>query len=73
MEIKEVVYPEEVEILLFYPCPRCQRKMPVIAPVEMKLIRCDQCGHTYKIASVRGKDILYLKSVLAGGRSLVAE
>ncbi|KUJ96233.1 MAG: hypothetical protein PWR24_1066 [Desulfonauticus sp.] len=73
MSKQEPIWPTDVEILLFYPCPKCQRKMPVIAPLEPTMIKCDQCGYSYPLAPVKVEDILYLKTVLAGGLSLVDE
>ncbi|SDN61812.1 hypothetical protein SAMN04488516_103203 [Desulfonauticus submarinus] len=70
---EEFVHPAEVEILLFYPCPRCGRKVPAIAPKEVSQIKCDECGQVFLIAPVDEKGICYLKTALVHGLALVRE
>ena len=33
--------PVGVELVFLYPCPFCQREVPVVAPVKPTMIACD--------------------------------
>jgi len=75
MEIKrplEPIKPEGMEIILYYPCPFCSRKVPVIAPLEPTVIRCDACNKQFPIVPSDDKTIKFLKTILDNGRAAIA-
>lgn len=68
----EPVKPEGLEIILYYPCPFCNRKVPVIAPYEPTVIRCDACNKKFPVVPGDDKSIKFIKTILDNGRAAIA-
>ena len=65
------VLPAGVELVVMYPCSRCGRQVPLLAPIDPAMARCDACGHRFPVAPVDEKTIRFLKTITADGRTLV--
>jgi len=46
------VKPAGMEIICFYPCPHCEREVPMMAPTQPAMVRCDSCGKDFPIVPV---------------------
>ncbi|HKK33741.1 MAG TPA: hypothetical protein VJ934_09340 [Desulfomicrobiaceae bacterium] len=66
------VHPVGMELVVMYPCPECGREVPLVAPVEPAMARCDVCRHAFPVAPVDEKTVRFLKTITADGQSLVA-
>lgn len=65
------VHPISLELVLMYPCPRCGRQVPLMAPVDPSMARCDACDHRFPVAPVDEKTIRFLKTITSDGQTLV--
>ncbi|GAB6161538.1 hypothetical protein JCM12298_06970 [Desulfothermus naphthae] len=68
----EPVKPEGMEIMLYYICPFCFRKVPVIAPLEPTVVRCDSCNKQFPVVPADDKTVKFLKAILNNGRAAIA-
>ncbi len=68
----EPVKPEGMEIILYYPCPFCERRVPIIAPIEPIMVRCDACGRQFPVAPADDKSIRFIKVILDFGRAAIS-
>ncbi|MDD2219029.1 MAG: hypothetical protein WCR47_02800 [Desulfoplanes sp.] len=64
---KEAVTPVGMELLMFYPCPHCGHKVPVLAPLQPATVRCDLCGGQFSVVPVDAKSVRFFKAMMAGG------
>ncbi|NCC24842.1 MAG: hypothetical protein EOM25_06550 [Deltaproteobacteria bacterium] len=65
------VRPEKMEIIFIYPCPFCGHKVPILAPTESCMIRCDGCHRSFPGAPVDGLNLRFLKVMTDEGRACV--
>ncbi len=65
------VKPAGLELLLFYPCPFCEYKRPVLNPVVPTVTKCDNCSSTFPIVPVDRKTLDFLKVMLDNGRAAI--
>lgn len=65
------VKPVGVELVFLYPCPFCQREVPVVAPAKPTLIACDACRGRFPIVPVDDRSVRFVKIMLAGGKAAV--
>ncbi len=68
----EPVKPEGLEVLLYYPCPFCNRRVPTIAPLEATVIRCDSCNKQFPVVPADDKSIKFIKTILDMGRAAIS-
>lgn len=68
----EPVKPDGMEIVLYYPCPFCDRRVPVIAPLEPTMVRCDACGKQFPVTPADDKSIRFIKTILDFGRAAIS-
>ncbi|MDQ7032916.1 MAG: hypothetical protein Q9M37_09430 [Desulfonauticus sp.] len=67
----EIVHPTDMEIVLLYPCPKCGKKVPAIAPLEPENIKCTYCDHRFVAAPADEQDLDFLRLITANGRILI--
>ncbi len=65
------VTPEGMEILFFYPCPRCQRHVPLLSPTQPTMVQCDNCHESFPIVPVDERGLHYIRIMLANGQAAV--
>ena len=63
--------PVGMEIVFYYQCPYCERKVPLIAPLEPSMGQCDVCGRQFPVAPADEKNIKYIKTMLDYGRAAI--
>ncbi|QJT07874.1 hypothetical protein [Oceanidesulfovibrio marinus] len=63
------VKPSSMELVFFYPCPFCQRQVPLIGPTQPTMAQCDACKGHFPIVPVDDKSIQFVKIMLANGRA----
>lgn len=65
------VKPSGMEVIYLYPCPHCQREVPLISPTRPAMAQCDSCRMNFPIVPVDEKTVRYLKLMLAQGRASI--
>lgn len=65
------VKPVGMEIIYFYPCPFCQRQVPLLSPVQPTMATCDACRGNFPIVPVDDKTVQFIKTILAGGKASI--
>ncbi len=65
------VKPVGVELVFLFPCPFCQREVPVVAPVKPTLIACDACRGRFPIVPVDDRSVRFVKLMLGNGKAAV--
>lgn len=65
------VAPTGLELLFFYACPYCGRKVALLSPTQPALAECDACGKPFPILPVDAHSVHYVKLMLANGRAAV--
>ncbi len=63
------VKPSGMEILFYYTCPHCGRKVPLVAPLQPAMAQCDSCSNKFPVVPADQKSIRFLKTVLDNGRA----
>lgn len=63
------VRPTGMEVLYFYACPFCGRDVPVAAPVQPAMVKCDVCAKHFPIVPVDERSVRFIKTMLANGRA----
>lgn len=63
------VKPAGMEMIFLYPCPHCEREVPLIAPSRPAMAQCDACRENFPIVPVDDRTIRYMKLILAGGKA----
>lgn len=64
---EHAVRPVGMEILMFYPCPYCTRKVPVLAPLQPSVVECDSCRKRFPVVPMDAKTIRFIRMMMAGG------
>lgn len=65
------VKPKDMEVVYIYPCPNCDRGMPLASPTQPTMIRCEGCGVQFPIVPVDERTVRYIKIMSAGGKAAV--
>ncbi len=65
------VKPAGMELIFLYPCPHCNREVPLIAPSRPAMAQCDACRENFPIVPVDDRTIRYMKTNLAGGKAAI--
>ncbi len=65
------VKPVGMDIILYYPCPFCKNKVPIIAPVQPSLGYCDRCHREFPLVPADEKSINFLKLIFDDGRAII--
>lgn len=65
------VKPVGMELVFFYPCPYCQRELPLVAPPQASMINCDRCRQSFPIVPVDEHSVQFVKLMLADGPAAV--
>ncbi len=65
------VLPEAMEIIFFYPCPKCGRHVPRVNPIEATVAVCDSCGQSFPIVPVDEYGMQYIRIMLSNGKAAV--
>ncbi|MFW6323606.1 MAG: hypothetical protein ACOC0U_00955, partial [Desulfovibrionales bacterium] len=63
------VRPVGMELVFFYPCPFCGRKVPLLAPTIPEMGQCDACLKHFPLVPVDKRSVSFLKSISANGRA----
>jgi DNA-directed RNA polymerase subunit RPC12/RpoP len=59
-----------MELVVMYPCPQCGRQVPLLAPVDPAMARCDACQYRFPVAPVDEKTVRFLKTITGDGQAL---
>lgn len=65
------VAPEGMEILFFYPCPKCKRHIPIGSPTQPSMVRCEHCHTPFPILPIDERSIHYINIMLGHGRAAI--
>ncbi|BBD07852.1 hypothetical protein [Desulfovibrio ferrophilus] len=65
------VKPAGMEIICFYTCPFCERDVPMMAPTQPTMARCDSCQNNFPVVPVDERGIRFFKMMTANGRAAV--
>ena len=65
------VKPRSMEMIYLYPCPFCEREVPMLSPTVPQMAQCDACRRTFPIVPVDEKTIKFIKVVLANGQASI--
>jgi hypothetical protein len=63
------VHPERLEIVLYYTCPYCNRKVPLMAPTQPSMAQCDACSRQFPVVPADEKSLNFIKTILDNGRA----
>ncbi len=63
------VKPSGMDIVFYYSCPFCSRKVPLLAPTKPSAIRCDSCHKQFNVAPVDEKNLRFIKTIMDEGRA----
>lgn len=65
------VKPVGMEIIFYYTCPYCNRKVPLVAPNQPSMGQCDVCQRQFPIVPADNKTILFIKTMLDNGKAAI--
>lgn len=65
------VAPSGTDLVAFYICPACQRKVSLIAPTQPGLAMCTACGTQFPFLPIDDCTVRFLKIMLDDGRACV--
>lgn len=63
------VKPSGMELVYYYPCPYCQREIPLVAPTQPARMRCEFCKNHFPVVPADEKTIHFLKTIMDRGRA----
>ncbi|ACV68430.1 hypothetical protein [Desulfohalobium retbaense] len=63
--------PLGLEMIVYYGCPHCGRKTPLLAPTQPAMAQCDACGRQFPVAPVDERTVRFVKTMLANGHAAV--
>ncbi len=66
------VKPIAMEIIYLYPCPFCNKKVAVSAPLQPSMIKCDGCFKPFPVVPADENSIKFIKLILDEGRAGIA-
>ena len=65
------VAPEGMELLFFYPCPYCGRRVPVVSPTQAAMLPCDACKKPFPILPVDERGLRFIRIMTHNGQAAV--
>jgi hypothetical protein len=65
------VKPSGMELIYLYPCPFCQRQVPLIAPTQPTMAACDACRASFPIVPIDERTVSFIKTILASGKASI--
>lgn len=65
------VKPVGMELILYYPCPKCERNIPLLAPSRPAVAKCDGCGREFPVVPADDKTLGFLRIMLRNGTSCI--
>ncbi len=63
------VKPSGMEIVYYYPCPFCSRKVPLAAPMQPSMAKCDSCRRQFPVVPADAKSMQFIRLILDQGRA----
>lgn len=63
------VKPVGLEVIFLYPCPHCQRQVPLIGPTQPSMAQCDACAKHFPIVPADNRSLRFIKIMLGNGRA----
>ena len=63
------VKPAGMELVYYYPCPGCNRSIPLIAPTQPGQAQCDYCRTQFPVVPADAKTVAFLKAAMDQGRA----
>ena len=63
------VPPDGMEILFFYPCPRCGAHKSLVSHTAPGMTACDRCGQKFPIIPIDEHTMQYLRIMLESGKA----
>ena len=63
------VAPSGMDLIFYYRCPSCNRKIGLRAPTQPGMLACDACGIAFPAIPVDERTIHFLRIMLADGRA----
>jgi hypothetical protein len=65
----EPVKPVGLELISIYPCPFCERRVPMMAPTTPGMGQCDSCQRRFPVVPVDARCVDFLKTMTCGGKA----
>jgi len=65
------VKPVGMEVVLFYPCPHCGRRVPLVAPLQASMAQCDSCSKQFPVVPADQRSIQFIKVMLDEGKAAI--
>lgn len=65
------VKPVAMELLFIYPCPFCERQVPLLGPSQPAMAQCDACQQMFPVVPVDGYTSRFVKLMLNNGKAAV--
>ena len=63
------VKPDGMEIVFYYPCPSCGRKVPLVAPSQPAMAVCDSCNIQFPVVPADTRSVEFIKTMLNQGKA----
>ncbi len=63
------VKPSGMEIIYYYPCPFCERKVPLVAPSQPSMGQCDSCRNQFPVVPADERSLKFIKAILGEGKA----
>jgi hypothetical protein len=67
--VLQPVKPVGMELVFYYPCPFCSRRVPLPAPQQPSMARCDSCQGQFPVVPADAKGVQFIKLILDQGRA----
>lgn len=67
----EPARPQGMEVLFFYVCPHCGKRMGIASPTKPHNVRCESCGQPFPIIPVDEHGLQYIRIMLGNGMAAV--
>lgn len=61
--------PVDMDIVYYYKCPFCQRKVPLIAPSQPSMGQCDACHKQFPVVPADECTLVFIKTILDYGQA----
>lgn len=65
------VRPAGMELVFVYPCPFCERQVPVLSPTQPSMAQCDSCRGHFPIVPVDDRTVQFMRIMLASGKAAI--
>mgnify|MGYP006286437097 CR=1 FL=1 len=63
------VKPVGMDLIYYYPCPYCKRKVPLLAPSQPAMGQCDVCRKQFPVVPVDERSLRFIKTMLYNGKA----